>query len=468
MAVVQAIGPPENESEALAIRRLGELLPEDWLVLHNFEVCTGRGLPYEYDVVVVGDWAVYHCEVKGYRGTVRGDARQWTLEGGAVTPSPIPLANKKSKILRERLERANVALRDVFVETVILLTDDRARVQVQDPQARRILRLDAVLPALTDPGWLPVKTDSIRRHRVDVGRALVDFKPSRKVARIGLYDVTAKIAQHDHLTVFLANHRHVKARPATVLRVHHFDPYAPEAVRARQIEGIFHHQDALRMVGAHPNVIRTGDVFAWEDNLFVEPTEYVEDGLPLATLIERRGEAAVPWERKVDIVRKAAAGLRHCHAHGVVHRALTPLNLVANAAGVVKLVGFDLVRLRGHEDFCDPDDLRRRMDNRYVAPEAWNDPEAADERADIYSLGVVFYELLTGKHPYEDVDEVLDRKGVAISTGSIQRALSVPGAPGPGARPQDVKEVIARMCAFQRDLRYESMEAVLEDLALLA
>ena len=467
MAVIQPVGQPENDSEALAIRRLGELLPEDWLVIHNFEVCTGRGLPYEYDIVVVGDWAVYHVEVKGYRGSIHGDARHWTLDNGAVYPSPIPLANKKSKILAERIARASANLRDVFVETVILLSDDRASVRVKDPQARRILQMDGVERALTDPAWLPVKTDSIARHRVDIGRALVDFQPSRKVRSIGLYDVVAKIAQHDHLTVFLANHRHVRTRPATVLRVHHFDPYAPGSRRERQIEGIFHHQDAMRLLGAHPNVMKTGDVFAWEDNLFVEPTEYVEDGLPLATLLERHEEGALAWERKVEIVRKAAAGLRHCHAHGVVHRALTPLNIVVNPEGVVKLVGFDLVRLRDHEDFCEPEELRRLMDSRYVAPEAWNDPEAADEQADIYSLGVVFYELVTGKHPYADVEDVIESGEIAFSTGSIQRAIQVPGAPAPDARPKDVKEVIARMCAFHRDLRYRSMDQVMEDLALL-
>jgi hypothetical protein len=468
MAVVQAVGQPENDSEALAIRRLGELLPDDWLVIHNFEVCTGRGLPYEYDVVVVGDWAVYHVEVKGYRGQIHGDARQWTLDNGAVYPSPIPLANKKSKILRERLEKANSGLRDVFVETVILLSDDRARVRVSDPQARRILQLGTVEQALRDPAWLPVKTDSISRKRVDVGRALVDFRPSRKVRQIGLYDVVAKISQHDNRTVFLANHRHIRTRPATVLRVHHFDPYAPEEQRGRQIEGIFHHQDAMRLLGVHPNVIRSGDVFAWEDNLFVEPTEYVEDGFTLATLLERHGEGAVPWERKVEIVRKAAAGLRHCHAQGVIHRDLSPLHVVVNDGGVVKIVAFDLSRLKGHEDFGDPDDLRRRIDNRYVAPEAWNEPGSADELSDIYSLGVVFYELVTGKHPYGDVDDVLASGNVEFRTGSIQKALEVPGSPAPGARPKDVKEVIARMCAFNRELRYRSMDQVMEDLALLS
>ncbi len=140
MAVIQAVGAPENDSEALAIRRLGELLPADWLVIHNFEVCTGRGLPYEFDIVVVGEWAVYHLEVKGYRGSIHGDSRHWTLDNGAVYPSPIPLANKKSKILAERLAKASSGLADVFVETVILLSDDRASVKVRDPQSRRILR----------------------------------------------------------------------------------------------------------------------------------------------------------------------------------------------------------------------------------------------------------------------------------------------------------------------------------------
>ena len=470
MAVIQAVGQPENESEAGAIRRLADRLPEDWILLHNFEVCTGRGLPYEYDIAVVGEWAVYHVEVKGYRGHIHGDARQWTLEGGAVYPSPIPLANKKSKILAERIGRsaAGAGPTGPFVETVVLLSDDRARAQVRDPQARRILGVEEAARAMADPAWLPVRTNSLARRRVEVARAVVDLPPSRRVKRIGLYDVVETISQNDWRTVFLANHRHVSTRPATVLRVHHFDPYAPAEKRARQIEGIFHAQDALRLLGAHPNVIRTGDVFAWEDNLFVEPTEYVEDGHTLATLLEKGEEEAVPWERKLDIVRKAAAGLRHCHVHGVIHRDLKPIHVVVNAAGVVKLVAFDLARLRGHDDFRDPEHLRRRLDPRYLAPEACEDPGKADERADIYSLGVVLYELLTGKHPFAGLQEIAGRAGVSISTLSIQEAIVVPGAAPPGVRPRDVKEVIARMCAFDRDERYASMDRVMDDLDLLA
>jgi len=78
-----------------------------------------------------------------------------------------------------------------------------------------------------------------------------------------------------------------------------------------------------------------------------------------------------------------------------------------------------------------------------------NDPAAADEGTDIFSLGVVFYELVTGKHPYDDVDEVLKRKEILFTTGSIRSAMEIPGAPAPDARPRDVKEVIAQgFCGF--------------------
>ena len=67
MAHVHRIGDPENKSETKAIRALAEVLPDDYLIFHNFELTTGRGLPYEYDMAIVSDFAMWHVEVKGYR-----------------------------------------------------------------------------------------------------------------------------------------------------------------------------------------------------------------------------------------------------------------------------------------------------------------------------------------------------------------------------------------------------------------
>lgn len=75
MAIIHRIGMPENDSESRAIKRLGKALPSNYFVFHNFEVTTGRGLPYEYDMAVLSPYALYHLEVKGYHGEIRGNAQ---------------------------------------------------------------------------------------------------------------------------------------------------------------------------------------------------------------------------------------------------------------------------------------------------------------------------------------------------------------------------------------------------------
>src|SRR4029077_16735304 len=126
MAIIYRIGTPENDSEVRAIKRFAKDLPSDYYVFHNFEVTTGRGLPYEYDIAVLSPHALYHLEGKGYRGMIRGNPLQWVFENGSVYPSPIPLANKKSKVLAGKLRQYSRRLDEVFVETLILLTDDKA------------------------------------------------------------------------------------------------------------------------------------------------------------------------------------------------------------------------------------------------------------------------------------------------------------------------------------------------------
>jgi hypothetical protein len=113
MAIVHRIAAPENASETKAIRVLAELLPDHYVIFHNFELTTGRGLPYEYDMCVIGDFAMWHVEVKGYRGMIRGTPSQWEFENGYRQPSPIPLANKKTKILSSKLRGHNRALERV-------------------------------------------------------------------------------------------------------------------------------------------------------------------------------------------------------------------------------------------------------------------------------------------------------------------------------------------------------------------
>src|SRR6478735_2866159 len=131
MAIIHRIGTPENDSEARAIKRFAKDLPGDYFVFHNFEVTTGRGLPYEYDIAVLTPHALYHVEVKGYHGEIRGNPMQWIFENGGVFPSPIPLA------------------------------EDRARAKLNDDQAGRVVHLRDAIDRLSDPKYLPVSTGNV-------------------------------------------------------------------------------------------------------------------------------------------------------------------------------------------------------------------------------------------------------------------------------------------------------------------
>ena len=86
-------------------------------------------------------------------------------------------------------------------------------------------------------------------------------------------------------------------------------------------------------------------MFAWDDDKFVLPTEYVAKGRPLASLLAEHEEENISWEDKVDWISKICQALKHAHQSGIIHRDVSPVNVVVASGGIVKLVNFDLARI---------------------------------------------------------------------------------------------------------------------------
>jgi serine/threonine protein kinase len=466
MAVIHRIGTPENDSEARTIKRFAKDLPNNCFVFHNFEVTTGRGLPYEYDVAVLTPYALYHVEVKGYHGVIRGNPMQWFFENGGVFPSPIPLANKKSKILADKLRHYSRRLDDVFVETLILLTEDRARAKLNDDQAGRVVHLRDAIDRLSDPRFLPVNTGNIAGLADTVCEALFTTRPAKKVQRIGLYDIVSKLDQDDRFTVFLARHRFIQTQPLTVLKVYHLDLYATAEEKQYRIREIFHSHDAMRILGVHPNLVRCGDMFTWNDDSFVEPVGYIEGGQLLEWLLDKHSERTLTWEEKARTIKGVAAGLAHAHKHGVIHRDVRPRNIVIAPGGVVKLGNFDLAYIPSAPNASITNSVREHFDRRYVAPAVWENPSDVVPASDVYSLGLVFYQLITGQPPLHDVEAVLAGKGPAIDVELLTSELSRANSSNVMGDPAGAAEVIGRMCAPRRSDRYATLAEALEDLSI--
>lgn len=153
----------------------------------------------------------------------------------------------------------------------------------------------------------------------------------------------------------------------------------------------------------HPNIVRVYDVDRAGTTPFMV-MEYV-DGTNLHQLVAERGP--LPIERAVEYVRQAAVGLHHAHRAGLVHRDIKPGNLLLDRSGTVKVLDLGLARF--HIETGRNQNLTQKFDAAsilgtadFVAPEQTMNSSRVDIRADLYSLGITFYYLLTGKMPFAD------------------------------------------------------------------
>ncbi|HEV8060824.1 MAG TPA: serine/threonine-protein kinase [Gemmataceae bacterium] len=145
----------------------------------------------------------------------------------------------------------------------------------------------------------------------------------------------------------------------------------------------------------HPNIVRFYVVSEFEGAPYYA-MEFVE-GEPLDSLLERRGK--LPWDDVVEIGKQICAALQHAHQQGIIHRDLKPSNLMIMKDGTVKLTDFGIAK--------DLDVAQLTATNNTVGTAAYMSPEQCrgernlTHKSDLYSLGVVLYELLVGTKPFE-------------------------------------------------------------------
>ncbi len=144
---------------------------------------------------------------------------------------------------------------------------------------------------------------------------------------------------------------------------------------------------------SHPNVCRVHDLNEADGHHFVV-MEYV-DGEDLASLIRRIGR--LPRDKAVEIARQICAGLQAAHDRGVLHRDLKPANIMIDGHGRVRLTDFGLAGVAGEIRHADV----RAGTPAYMAPEQLAGKEVTT-RSDVYALGIVLYEMFTGKRVWKD------------------------------------------------------------------
>jgi hypothetical protein len=165
--------------------------------------------------------------------------------------------------------------------------------------------------------------------------------------------------------------------------------FLPEALAtdARRLAQLHNEVRTARQV-SHPNVCRVYDIGDVDGQLFLS-MEYV-DGEDLAASLRRVGR--FPEDRALELARQICAGLAAAHANGVIHRDLKPANIMIDAAGRARIMDFGLASAESVEDV-------RVGTPAYMAPEQLEGREVT-VRSDIFALGLVLYELFTGRRVF--------------------------------------------------------------------
>lgn len=156
----------------------------------------------------------------------------------------------------------------------------------------------------------------------------------------------------------------------------------------------FKNESKAIAVLSHPNIVKVYDV-SFGDKLQYIVMEYV-DGITLKEYIQKQG--IITWNDAVFFISQILKALQHAHDKGIVHRDVKPQNIILLPTGNIKVTDFGIARFSRTETKTLTENAIGSV--HYISPEQAKG-EFTDERADIYSLGVVFYEMLVGRVPFE-------------------------------------------------------------------
>ncbi|HMN97375.1 MAG TPA: protein kinase [Phycisphaerales bacterium] len=276
-------------------------------------------------------------------------------------------------------------------------------------------------------------------------------------ARVGRYRILDRIAAGGMGVVYLAE----QESPRRSVAVKVMRAGLPSAKSRR----LFEHEAQVLGRLEHPNVARIYEAAVHMHGPLAAPLpffamEHVEGAVPI-TAFARERRLSLP--ERIAIFRKACLGVHHGHQKGIIHRDLKPANIIVDRSGEPRVIDYGVAVVTGG----DLEATRAASDAahfvgtlRYMSPEQCaGNAAAVDVRSDVYALGVILYELLCDRHPFDHED----RSPLELQRAVMEAAPLRPRQAAPDL-PRELEAILLKAMARATDDRYQSAADLERDL----
>jgi eukaryotic-like serine/threonine-protein kinase len=412
------------------------------VVLTNYYLPDGN-TTLEIDLVVINRFGVWMLEVKDWYGKILSDDIFWRQEGRRPVKSPITSIDGKTKVMHGLLSQHHLG--STSVTGLVVLSRGTQMLEISDRRRDRVFGLDdRLVEALTTEQYQAYHRPPLSRGDINrVRDVLVSNHVNPDRAFIGPYQVTRELRRAAGLIEYEARHTEFARRAR--IRVFQVRRIVSQKQLAEEVRRFRRDIEALEVAGIHPNLVTAYDFFKDEhsDEFYYLILEWVE-GETLADLLDR--EDTVPLPDQISWVRQLTSALAHVHAKGIVHRNVAPKNIYLAEDGTVKLGGFDLAKVPALGMTVSVTGVPL-VEGRYTAPEIFTKPEEVDSRADLYSLGAVWFDLVVPEATSGSIDTA------RLETTDL---------------PDEVKKVLSRLITLRRADRYQHAAELTEDLEMLS
>jgi len=211
----------------------------------------------------------------------------------------------------------------------------------------------------------------------------------------------------------------------------------------------FHAEGRAVAMVSHPNIVSVYDVSSAQDADYI--VMELIDGISLKQYMEKKG--ILNWKETLHFAMQIGKALEHAHSKGIVHRDIKPHNVMVLKNGSVKVADFGIARVMSESHTLTREALGSV---HYISPEQAKGGRV-DDRSDIYSLGVVMYEMIAGRPPYNG------ESPVAVAIQHINGGAKAPSAFNPNI-PGGLEQIIMKAMALEPASRYASAAAMLADM----